>query len=112
MMRDMYDRLALLDKQIARYDGLIKQVHKASPTSQRLEKIRGVGPMIATGVIAAAASASEFSNGRQFAAWLGLTPRQHSSGGKDRLCSVLRRAVTGICECCWCTAPDRSSSKP
>ncbi|MEM5318645.1 IS110 family transposase, partial [Paraburkholderia sp. JHI869] len=81
MMRDMYERLALLDRQIARYDNLIQQVHEASPTSQRLEKIRGVGPMIATGVIAAAGSASEFSNGRQFAAWLGLTPRQHSSGG-------------------------------
>ncbi|MEX3791272.1 IS110 family transposase, partial [Paraburkholderia sp. BR14374] len=91
MMRDMYDRLALLDKQIARYDGLIQQVHKASPTSQRLEKIRGVGPMIATGVIAAAGSASEFSNGRQFAAWLGLTPRQHSSGGKDRLLGITKR---------------------
>jgi transposase len=91
MMRDLYDRLALLDKQIARYDDLIQQVHKASPTSQRLEKIRGVGPMIATGVIAAAGSASEFSNGRQFAAWLGLTPRQHSSGGKERLFGITKR---------------------
>jgi transposase len=91
MMRDMYERLALLDRQIARYDDLIQQVHKASPTSQRLEKIRGVGPMIATGVIAAAGSASEFSNGRQFAAWLGLTPRQHSSGGKDRLFGITKR---------------------
>jgi transposase len=91
MMRDMYERLALLDKQIARYDNLIQQVHKASPISKRLEKIRGVGPMIATGVIAAAGSASEFSNGRQFAAWLGLTPRQHSSGGKDRLFGITKR---------------------
>lgn len=91
MMRDMYERLALLDKQIARYDNMIQQVHKASPISKRLEKIRGVGPMIATGVIAAAGSASEFSNGRQFAAWLGLTPRQHSSGGKDRLFGITKR---------------------
>jgi transposase len=91
MMRDMYERLALLDKQIASYDNLIQQVHKASPISKRLEKIRGVGPMIATGVIAAAGSASEFSNGRQFAAWLGLTPRQHSSGGKERLFGITKR---------------------
>ncbi|WP_250517764.1 IS110 family transposase [Caballeronia sp. INDeC2] len=91
MMRDMYERLALLDKQIARYDSLIQQAHKASPISKRLEKIRGVGPMIATGVIAAAGSASEFSNGRQFAAWLGLTPRQHSSGGRDRLFGITKR---------------------
>ncbi|SAL88792.1 transposase [Caballeronia arvi] len=47
MMRDMYDRLVLLDEQISRYDKLIHQVHKASPSSQRLEKIRGVGPLIA-----------------------------------------------------------------
>jgi transposase len=68
MMRDMYERLALLDTQITRYDDLIRQAHNASTVSQRLEKIRGVGPMIATAVIAAAGSATEFANGRQFAA--------------------------------------------
>lgn len=91
MMRDMYERLALLDTQIARYDDLIGQAHKASTASQRLEKIRGVGPMIATAVIAAAGSATEFANGRQFAAWLGLTPRQHSSGGRQRLFGITKR---------------------
>jgi transposase len=91
MMRDMYERLTLLDTQIERYDELIRQAHKASVLSQRLEKIRGVGPMIATAVIAAAGSATEFTNGRQFAAWLGLTPRQHSSGGKQRLFGITKR---------------------
>jgi transposase len=91
MMRNMYERLTLLDTQIERYDGLIRQAHKASVLSQRLEKIRGVGPMIATAVIAAAGSATEFTNGRQFAAWLGLTPRQHSSGGKQRLFGITKR---------------------
>ena len=91
MMRDMYERLTLLDTQIERYDELIRQAHKASVLSQRLEKIRGVGPMIATAVIAAAGSATEFANGRQFAAWLGLTPRQHSSGGKQRLFGITKR---------------------
>jgi transposase len=91
MMRDMYERLTLLDTQIARYDDLIRQAHKASALSQRLEKIRGVGPMIATAVIAAAGSATEFANGRQFAAWLGLTPRQHSSGGRQRLFGITKR---------------------
>ncbi|MGF6779268.1 transposase [Paraburkholderia sp. GAS334] len=47
--------------------------------------------MIATAAIAAAGSATEFSNGRQFAAWLGLTPRQHSSGGKERLFGITKR---------------------
>jgi transposase len=91
MMRDMYERLTLLDTQIERYDELIRQAHKASVLSRRLEKIRGVGPMIATAVIAAAGSATEFTNGRQFAAWLGLTPRQHSSGGKQRLFGITKR---------------------
>src|SRR5471032_699163 len=91
MIRDMYERLTLLDTQIERYDELIRQAHKASVLSQRLEKIRGVGPMIATAVIAAAGSATEFTNGRQFAAWLGLTPRQHSSGGKQRLFGITKR---------------------
>jgi transposase len=91
MVHDMYDRLALLDTQIARYDELIRRVHKASASSQRLEKIRGVGPMIATAAIAAAGSATEFANGRQFAAWIGLTPRQHSSGGRQRLFGITKR---------------------
>lgn len=91
MMRDMYERLKLLDEQISQYDSLIQQAHKASAQSQRLEKIRGVGPMIATAVIAAAGSATEFNNGRQFAAWLGLTPRQHSSGGRQRLFGITKR---------------------
>ncbi|GAC1430872.1 MAG: IS110-like element ISPa11 family transposase [Burkholderiaceae bacterium] len=91
MMRDMYDRLKLLDEQISQYDNLIVQTHKASAQSQRLEKIRGVGPMIATAVIAAAGRATEFNNGRQFAAWLGLTPRQHSSGARQRLFGITKR---------------------
>ena len=91
MVRDMYERLALLDTQIARYDNLISQAHKASPPSQRLDKIRGVGPMIATAAIAAAGSATEFANGRQFAAWIGLTSRQHSSGGRQRLFGITKR---------------------
>lgn len=75
MMRDMYDRLVLLEKYIARFYKSIHQVHKASPASQRLEKVRGVGPLIATAVIAAGCSATFFSNSRQFAAWLSLIPR-------------------------------------
>jgi transposase len=68
MMREMYGRLTLLDTQNERNDELICQAHKASVLSQRLEKIRGVGPMIATAVIPAAGGATGFTNGRQFAA--------------------------------------------
>lgn len=85
MMRDMYERLTLLDTQIARYDDLVRQAHKASALSQRLEKIRGVGPMIATAVIAAAGSAT--------------------------VCSASRSGATDICECFWSMAPGQLSSR-
>jgi len=57
----------------------------------RLQQLRGVGPMIATALVVALGDARQFTNGRQFAASLGLTPRQHSSGGKDRLLGISKR---------------------
>jgi len=53
--------------------------------------IPGVGPLTATALVAAVSDASAFKNGRQFAAWLGLVPRQHSTGGKDRLLGISKR---------------------
>src|SRR5260370_17333637 len=85
MARDMYERFALLDTKLPRYDDLIRRTHKASAVSQRLEKIRSVGPMIATALIAAAGSATEFANGRRFSAWIVFTPRQHPSGPRQPL---------------------------
>ena len=58
---------------------------------QRLEGIPGVGPLTATALIAAIGNASAFKNARQLAAWLGLVPRQDSSGGKDRLLGISKR---------------------
>lgn len=57
----------------------------------QLEQVRGVGPLIATAIIASIGDAKAFKNGRQFAAWLGLVPRQHSSGGKPRLLGITKR---------------------
>ncbi|GAB7545335.1 IS110 family RNA-guided transposase [Cupriavidus sp. 8B] len=91
MVCDMYKPLKQLDEQIARYDNRIRQTHRASAQCQRLEKIRGVGPMIATTITAAAGNARAFKNGRQFAAWLGLTPRQHPSGSRQRLFGITKR---------------------
>ena len=59
--------------------------HRASETSRRLESIPGVGFVTATAIAATMTDAAQFRSGRQFAAWLGLVPRQNSSGGKDRL---------------------------
>jgi transposase len=71
-------KIALLDREIAARA-------KADLTAKRLMTIPGVGPVVATALVALAPAASTFRRGRDFAAWLGLTPRQHSSGGKERL---------------------------
>jgi transposase len=75
---DVAARLRALEMRIVR-------THKADPVSRMLETIPGVGPIIASAVAASVGDPRQFRNGRQFAAWLGLVPRQRSSGGKERL---------------------------
>ena len=65
--------------------------HRASEASRRLEAIPGVGVITATALVATIGDASQFHSGRQLAAWLGLVPRQHSSGGKERLGRISKR---------------------
>lgn len=77
--------LETLQAQIAVLDREIASRAKADPVAKRLMTIPGVGPVIATALVALAPAASTFRRGRDFAAWLGLVPRQHSSGGKERL---------------------------
>jgi transposase len=77
--------LEALQAQIALLDREIASRAKADPLAQRLMTIPGVGPVIATALVALAPAAGTFRRGRDFAAWLGLVPRQHSSGGKERL---------------------------
>lgn len=91
LMQDLYERLVTVDERIRRCDQRLQQVHQQSPISRKLEKVRGVGPLIATAMLASAGDAKDFKNGRQFAAWLGLVPRQHSSGGKSRLLGITKR---------------------
>ena len=62
-----------------------------SPVCQRLAKVEGIGPMTATAMIAAVGDGKNFKNGRQLAAWLGLVPRQHSSGDRHKLLSITKR---------------------
>ncbi|MNF31286.1 Transposase IS116/IS110/IS902 family protein [compost metagenome] len=72
-------------------DSEISAIAASEPTAVRLQQLRGVGLMIATALVAAIGDARQFANGRQLAASLGLTPRQHSSGGKDRLLGISKR---------------------
>lgn len=82
---DAADQLRELDARIAAYDRRIAALARASEPVQRLMKLESVGPVTATALVASVSDAKVFGNGRQFAAWLGLTPRQHSTGGKQRL---------------------------
>ena len=91
LMRDLQAELAELDARIAAYDRRIKEIFRASEQCQRLGKIEGVGPVTATALVAAVGDRSCFKNGRQFAAWLGLVPKQRSSGGRARLLGISKR---------------------
>ncbi len=65
--------------------------HRSNQTSKRLNCIPGVGPPLATALVASVADPKAFRSGRNFSAWIGLVPKQHSSGGRDRLGSISKQ---------------------
>ena len=83
-----------LDRQVTELEAQIQLWHRESEASQRLAKIPGVGPITASALVASIGDAKAFVNGRQLAAWLGLGPRQHSSGGKPLLLGISKRGDT------------------
>ena len=88
---ELYDELVVLNQRISDYDKKIKLYASQNEDCVRMQKLRGIGPIIATAIIAATPDPAMFKNGREYAAWLGLVPRQHSSGGKDRLLGISKR---------------------
>ena len=84
-MEVIVDQLQDIQGRIGTLDQAIHAWHRQNETSRRLETIPGVGPITASVLAATVTNPSAFSSGRQFAAWLGLVPRQKSTGGKDRL---------------------------
>ena len=88
---DLLQHLAALDERIAAYDRELEQLAQGSESAQRLMTVPGVGPLTASATVASIGAAHEFANGRQFAAWLGLVPRQYSTGGKARLGHITKR---------------------
>ncbi len=88
---DQYTRLCELDRVIDGYDQKIKAMARAQEATKRLMQLDGVGPLTATALLATVGDIREFKNGRQFAAWLGLVPRQWSSGGKARHGRITKR---------------------
>ena len=88
---ELWDFFCDLDRRIATFDKKIEVVFKASEPCQRVARIKGVGPKTATAMVAAVGDASDFRNGRHMAAWLGLVPRQFSSGDKAVLMGISKR---------------------
>lgn len=78
-------QLQRLKEQLLEFDRMIMGWHRSDETSRRLDEAPGIGPMLATAVVASVADPKAFRSGRNFSAWIGLVPKQHSSGGKDRL---------------------------
>jgi transposase len=84
-------QLRRLKEQILEFDRIIMTWHRSNEASRRLDAIPGVGPMLATALVGSVADPKAFRSGRNFSAWIGLVPKQHSSGGKDRLGSISKQ---------------------
>jgi transposase len=83
IFHELYEEFCELDRRVAEYDRRLAAIAQSDERCKRLLKIPGVGNLGATAIVAAVGNAKEFTNGRQFAAWLGLTPKQYSTGGKS-----------------------------
>jgi transposase len=88
LFRSLYEELTELDEKIAAADDRIQVAFQSTPNCRRIAAVEGVEPLIATAIVAAISNGHAFENGRQFSAWLGLVPRQNSSGGKSRLMGI------------------------
>ena len=83
--------LPALDQRIQETNTRIQRIFETHEACQRLAQLEGVGPLTATALVAAVGEATTFKNGREFAAWLGVVPRQHSTGGKPLLLGISKR---------------------
>ncbi len=96
ILKLLVDTFTALEAQIAALDAEINERSKADPTARRLMTIPGVGPIASTAITALVPAAEGFAAGRDFAAWLGLTPLQKSTGGKQKLGAVSKRGERRI----------------
>ncbi|GAC1336015.1 MAG: IS110-like element ISPa11 family transposase [Collimonas sp.] len=90
----MLDHLKDLDRQVGELEVQIQAWHRSNALSRKLEGIPGIGPITASALVASVGDAKNFVSGRQLAAWLGLVPRQHSTGGKSTLLGISKRGDT------------------
>ena len=97
-MRNLLERLTEnlkeMDRQVKELEEKIQLWHRENAASRKLAEIPGLGPITASAIVATVGDAREFKNGRQLAAWMGLVPKQHSSGGKQNLLGISKRGDT------------------
>src|SRR5437588_7975646 len=84
-------QLRMQKAQILEFDRMIRAWHRSSEASRRLDEIPGVGPVLATALVGSVADPKAFRSGRDFSAWIGLVPKQNSSGGREKLGSISKR---------------------
>ena len=91
LFRSLYEHLADLDRRVTELDDAVQRLYRSNPVCQRVAAVEGVGPLVATAIVSAIGDGRAFKNGRQLSAWLGLVPKQDSSGGKTRLLGISKR---------------------
>ena len=91
LLMRLHEHFKALDKQVRELEDTIVRWHRECAVSQKLAQLPGIGPLTASALVASIGDAKNFKNGRQLAAWLGLVPRQHSSGGKQTLLGISKR---------------------
>jgi len=91
LFHQLFDELGTLEAELTYYQEKLEALAPPHPVCQRWLTVPGIGPLTATALIAAVGDAQVFKNGRQFAAWLGLVPKQYSTGGQSRLLGISKR---------------------
>jgi transposase len=91
LLGQLLDELAHMDERIVGYKDKIEAISQQHDACRLLKTIPGIGPLTSTALVAAVGDVSVFKNGREMASWLGLVPRQHSTGGKERLLGISKR---------------------
>jgi transposase len=94
LLQRLGEHLKELDRQVGELELQIQLWHREHDASRKLAQIAGIGPITASALVASIGDAKSFQNGRQLAAWLGLVPRQHSTGGKSTLLGISKRGDT------------------
>jgi transposase len=91
LLHGLMSDLTTLNDRVLQLDRMVLQIANSNEVTRRLQQLRGVGPLVATALVATVGDARHYHRSRQMAAAIGLTPRQHSSGGKDRLLGISKR---------------------